>query len=96
MEELTIKQRNTVYKKALKSLASFIETDTWGNYWGNDCICHAIMRTSYNKQKSYSDKEFRIIFPELHMFEPDEEWSFWFDNKEERIIVLMFCIEMTK
>ena len=94
MKKLIKKQRNKIYKKSLIELINFREGDVlpWP---ARDCICHSIIRANYKKLK-HIDDEFTNIWKELNLFNPCNGDSFWFNTKEERIIVLMFCIEMTK
>jgi len=97
MKKLSKKQRHNVYIKALKELICFDRELLFNKtFWDRDCICHSIMRANYNDMGFYDDKVFEKTVPELFLFEPNNFDPYWFSSKEERIIVLMFCIEMTK
>ena len=94
MKKLTKKQRNGIYKEALKQ---FITRKSLLNY---DNICGVI--DAMFKEDVYYICSFSMekTFPELWDFNDNRtENEFWhYDNCDElmvRLIVLDFCIEMT-
>ncbi len=89
---MTIKQRHKIYKKALELLLEaknefylcwIIDFAHKGGKHKNAIVCWTV----------------RAMFYEFDLFEPTNfntyHWWPW-DDKDSRITVLLFCIEMTK
>jgi hypothetical protein len=97
MKKLTKNQRHNIYKDALNSLTQkHSPFDKLRTIWYYDCICHSIMRVKYNYMSEFDTFELLNVFHEFSLFQPEFNDSYWFDNKDERILCLLFCIEMTK
>lgn len=85
----TTKQRNKIYKKALRLLPGILESGSG--------ICLSI-REAGGDNNAYSKDLARGVLPELYLFMPDEKVWFWFDENDLQVrqIVLDFCILMTE
>lgn len=83
----TKKQRNEIYRKALKHLPNVFNNGSG--------ICHSI-RLGGGDNNAYFEDTRREYLPEFALFEPDGPYWSWFDNLQERQIVLDFCILMTE
>ncbi len=85
---MTTNQRHKIYKKALRLLLS-------GN---RDSIC-IILDCIINNAIGFSDcPAINKTFPEYYLFTEYNKCYKWdlYNDKESRITVLLFCIEMTK
>lgn len=84
----TKKQRHEIYKIGLEKF----------DLYNTSGLCHVLIRST--KLRHLRSFDLEPYFPEFYLFKPYDEAYNWWDSSsesnEQRKLVLMFCIEMTR
>lgn len=89
MIRLTTKQRNQAYRWAYNELDCFLSLNKYSG------ICSLLSNWLDNRYGGISRPQEMVgYFDEFKLFEQVN--MYWFDNSEERLTCLAFCIAMTE